>query len=347
MKVIDLGNAIQVKDIDLYNDDECRELGKLIAHECVVFIDDAVSEKRLHDMQLLWGDASRGIVNEAVATGKLTGKHWRDLYLYIGYVADQVKELSDTMSRVSFARTEKNRPTGIFTTGELDWHSDQQSRIDAQRIIGLMSLHDSENSQTTFMRTSEAYESLNHEDKSMVDEMVSVWGWDGTLGARYLKDPAEIEVMRYSNIPIDGMETPLVCKTATGRKGIRFPNYSFSNFKGMTKDESLKFREHLWKQMNKPEYVYTRDWKDGQIMFMDQSITLHARPTDVQEGNNRTMVRNITYVNHLFDNSDPVDFVQINGERVSIDKFIEMVDLQKKEEYNNNKKKRSELWSKE
>jgi alpha-ketoglutarate-dependent taurine dioxygenase len=347
MNVVDLGTAVQVKDIDLFNDDECKELGKIVAHECVVFVDQDIPEKRLHDLQLQWGDPSMGFIHKAVAKGRLNGRHWRDVKLYIGYIADAVKDLSDTMSRVSFERTEKNRPTGLFTTGTLDWHCDQQSKVDKQRIIGLMSLYGSENTQTTFMRTSEAYEALNHEDKSMVDELTTVWAWDGTLGAMELEDKAEIEAMKYSNIPMDGMETPLTETTATGRKGFRFPNYAFGHFKGMSREDSLKYRKHLWDLVNRPEYVYTQNWKDKQIVFMDQNITLHARPTNVREGMKRTMVRNITYVNHLFEGNDPVDYVMFKGEKVPYETFLDMIDEQKLAEYNNNNNTRSELWLKE
>jgi len=349
MKVIDLGTAVEIKDVDLYDDEQCREVGRIAAHECVVFIDkseDRIDEKRLHDLQLLWGEPSKGFIHKAVAEGRLNGSHWRDVKLYIGYIANAIKDYADTMSRVSFLRDDKNRPTGLFTTGRLDWHCDQQSKVDSQRIIGLMSLFGSEGSQTTFLRTSEAYEALNPEDKTMVDELITVWGWDGTMGAMELKDPAEQEAMIYSNIPIDGMETPLTETTATGRKGFRFPNYAFSHFKGMTREESLEYRSHLWSLVNRPEYVYTRDWKDGQIVFMDQNITLHARPTNVQEGMTRTMVRNITYMNKLFPGNDPVDYVLFDGEKVPYETFLDMVDQKKLNEYNNKKKTRSELWLK-
>jgi alpha-ketoglutarate-dependent taurine dioxygenase len=345
MKVTDLGNAVEVTDIDLYNDDECKELGKLVAQECVVSVPQKIPVQRLHDIQLQWGDPSRGFIHNAVVDGTLKGKHWRDIYLYLGYIAKSVKGLSDTMSLVSFERTKKNRPTGLFSTGKLIWHCDQQSMVQKQRIIGLMSIHDSADTQTTFMRTSDLYDSLNVEDRTMVDELTTVWEWGGRVYDRDPKDPVELMSSKLASLPIDGIESPLVETTATGRKGMRFPNYMFGHFKGMSKEESVKFRDYLWKKLNTPKYIYTKDWQDGQIMFMDQNITLHARPTDVQEGMKRTMVRNCTYVNKLFEDQDPIQYILIDGKKIPYDEFLDIVDEIKLKEYDSRDSKNS-IWLK-
>jgi hypothetical protein len=81
------------------------------------------------------------------------------------------------------------------------------------------------------------------------------------------------------------------------------------------------------------KYVYTRDWKDGQIVFMDQEITLHKRPTDVLDGDKRTMARAITYVNHLYPNSPEAAVAQqvrYNGAMYSLDDFAKLIDEDRK-----------------
>ena len=333
MKIKRLNNAVEVSDIDLHNDDECKELGRLAAQECAVFIDDAVSEARLHEIQTQWGDPSRALIHKYVGEGRLKGRHWRDFRLNLGYISNAVKDQQDGMCRVSYEVNKKGKPTGIFTDGQLDWHSDQQSHYDTQRIIGLMSLSGSKNSQTSFLCTAEAYDKLNHEDKTMVDELTTVWGWDGGKMAAGLSLESQMELVHYHMIPIDGMENPLRDETATGVPGIKYPSHSFSHFKGMSKADSLKYRDHLWSLLNKPEYIYTRDWKDGQIMFMDQNITLHARPTDVQQSDHRTMVRMVSHVNKLFDNQDPRDVVLFKGQKIPHDEFASMVDEQRIKEF--------------
>lgn len=236
------------------------------------------------------------------------------------------------MCRVTIERNQRDKGTGMFPEGHLDWHSDQQSYHDNQRVIGLMSLWGSRNSQTAFLCTAPAYDALNHEDRSLVDELVCVWAWDGGQMSPTVDDDQK-EIVRYNMCPYDGMETRLVDRTASGREGIHFPSHCFSHFKGMSVEESARTKAHIWSLLHRPEYVYMHDWDDGQIVFMDQNITLHARPTVVRQGDTRTMTRMIAYLDTLYPGNGPADHVLYDGKRLSHDEFAAMVDAQRKQEF--------------
>jgi len=334
MQVKQLNNAVQVKDIDLNKDDDIAELGKLIAHECVVLVDKAnITERRLFDIHTEhWGSASRALIHKYVGEQRISGRHWRKLLLNLSYIAND-EDMKEGMTRVSFKLNDKGKPTGIFTNGELDWHSDQQSTYDNQRVIGLMALDGTKNSQTTFLCTAPAYETLDHEDKTMVDELITVWNWDGgKMGGDLIDDQQEI--VRYNMTPLPNMQCPLVDQTCTGRKGIKFPSHCFSHFSGMTVEDSQKFKQHLWdKYLNKDEYIYTQDWEDGQIVFMDQNITLHARPTNVTAGSTRTMSRIITYMDKLYPGQGQKEEVMYEGKLYNHEEFAKLVDDQRKREF--------------
>lgn len=334
MKIQRLQNAVRVDDIDLQDDEACRELGRLIAEECVVYVPQSVSEQRLHDIHLLWGEPTRAILYKFVGERLLAGKHWRNLLVNLSRISKSVDHIANRngMTRVSFVKDKKGRPTGIFSNGELDWHSDRQSISDAQSVAGLMSLSGTANSQTTFLCTAPAYEALNHDDRSMVDELVTVWDWDGGETAKDLL-PEQKEILRYNSFPLPEMECPLTDQTATGRKGIRFPSHSFSRFKGMSKEDSLAYRDHLWSLVRKPEFIYTRDWVDGEMMFMDQNITLHARPTNVKDGDQRTLSRMTSYLDKLFPDAKPLDYIDYKGERLSHEDFARLADEHRREEF--------------
>lgn len=334
MKTTQLTNALEAHDIDLNSDDDCIELGRLVADQCVVVVKQKISEQRLFEIQNLWGQPCKAILHKYVGERLLTGKHWRSLLANLTHVSKGVDHIAEKsgMSRVSFERNEKGKPTGIFTNGKLDWHSDQQAYHDNQRIVGLMSLWGSENSQTSFLCTADFYDNLNAEDRSVIDELISVWKWDGGEMSGDLID-SQKEIVRYNMIPHSYMECPLLDSTATGRKGLRFPSHCFSHFKGMSREESLAFKDNLWQKINKPEYVYTHDWKDGEVVFMDQNITLHARPTNVQDGDQRTMCRMISYVDNLFPGNGPLDHVLFDGKKLDHQTFAGMVDSQRKEEF--------------
>ncbi len=341
MKISPLNNAVQVSDIDLDNDDECRELGRLIASECVVFLDQSVSEKRLFEIQCLWGQPSRPLLHSYMVDGLLRGRHWRDFQVHLAQISRAVDEITGRsgMVRVSFEKTTKGKPTGIFTNGELDWHFDNQSIQDSQRVVGLMSLWASAGSRTSFLCTAKAYQVLSAEDKSIVDELHTVWEWDGGTMSKDL-DPSQLSIIRYGTVPYAGLESKLVDVTASGVKGISYPSHSFSHFKGMSRNDSLKYREHLWSLINKPEYIYHQDWKDGQIVFMDQNITLHARPTNVKAGNKRTMCRMISYMDTLYPDEQPFDYVQVDGQKIGHPEFVKMVDAERYNEFYADRKTR-------
>lgn len=334
MEIVSIGNAVEVKGIDLHDDEQCRELGRISAHECVVLVRDSVTEKRLFDLQNLWGKPAKALIDRYVGERRLSGPHWRNLLACLGQVSRNVDGIAHKtgMSRVSFERDKRGRPVGAFPNGKLDWHADQQSYHDSQRVIGLMSLWGSENSITSFLCTAPVYEALNHEDRTMVDELWTVWEWDGCKLSEGLYEPHR-EMIRYNTVPYEGVETRLRDQTVTGRVGIHYPSHCFSHFRGMSREESLKFRDHLWSLMNTPEYVYEHHWKDGEIMFFDQSITLHARPTNIQDGNTRTMCRMMSYLDNLYPEHGPADHVLVDGRKVGHDEFAKMVDAQRIEDY--------------
>jgi hypothetical protein len=140
-------------------------------------------------------------------------------------------------------------------------------------------------------------------------------------------DPGQKQIIRYNQVPLDGMESPLKDQTASGIEGIKFPSHSFSHFRGMSGQESRAYRNKIWSLINKPEYIYTHNWEDKQIMFMDQAITLHARPTNVQQGNKRTLVRMVTYLDKIFpETGKPKDKILWNDELITHDEFAHKVD---------------------
>lgn len=334
MQTHPLNNAVEVSGIDLNDDAQCIELGHIVAHECVAVVRQSISEQRLFDVQNLWGQPARAILHRYVGEKRLSGSHWRSLLASLGHISKEVDGIAQRsgMTRVSFEKNAKGKPTGVFTNGQLDWHCDQQGYHDNQRVVGLMSMWGSEGSVTSFLCSAAMYEALNHEDRTMVDELWTVWNWDGGTMSKELI-ASQMEIVRYNMCPYPGMENRLLDRTATGRKGLRFPSHCFSHFRGMSHEESLKYREHLWSLLNKPEYVYDHHWKDGEIVFMDQNITLHARPTNVVDGDSRTMSRMISYFDNLYPGHGPAEHVLYGGKELDHETFAKMVDEQRREEF--------------
>ena len=70
-------------------------------------------------------------------------------------------------------------------------------------------------------------------------------------------------------------------------------------------------------------------------MFMDQNITLHARPANVQHGNKRTLTRMVTYLDKLYPKTGkPKDTILWMNSELTHDEFAGLIDIQKQKEYN-------------
>ena len=327
--------GVEAYDIDWNCKEELLELGRLCASQCIVFVDERVSTETIFKTMMEWGDASRAFIHNAVVSKKLQGRHWREILLNLGYINREIDEqFKGAVSMVSYKRDEKNRPKGIFQNGELNWHSDQCAFDDGQRIIGLCSVSDTENSQTEFLCTHDAYESLSSDMQSMIKELVVKHKWiDNSLAPGL--NHSQTLLIHYNSVPIDGMETKLYRESCTGLPGIKLPVNSFGGFVGMSMEESNKVMDEINKSVYKDEYIYTQNWIDGQLVFMDQEITLHRRPTNVEDGNKRTMVRVCSYLNKIFDNdqSKRLSKVRYDGEMYDVDDFLELVDENRKKTF--------------
>ena len=67
-------------------------------------------------------------------------------------------------------------------------------------------------------------------------------------------------------------------KAPNGVKGMHFPWTSIVGFKDYTQEEFEKLYNHLVEHLWQDKYVYKHSWQDGDIVWMDQIVTLHRRP---------------------------------------------------------------------
>jgi len=324
--------GLEIYDIDWSCKEEIIELGRLCASECIVFVDENIPIETLHNTMSQWGDPSIALTHEYLVEKKLRGRHWRELLLYLAYFNRSTDSLAKA---VSYSRS-KTKP--MFHTGELDWHSDQCALDDGQRIIALQSISNTENSQTQFLCTHDAYESLSSDMQSMVRELVVKHKWIDEVMAPGL-DETQAILLRYNMVPLDGMETSLYSETASGLSGMKIPSCTFDGFVGMSRNESDRIMNELKSKIYNQNYVYTQNWKDGQAVFMDQEITLHKRPTYLTTENKRSVARSIFHVNNLFDTKKSKRTTTIRYQRSSynIEDFMKLVDEDRKKTYDGKK----------
>jgi alpha-ketoglutarate-dependent taurine dioxygenase len=339
-----INNAVMVSDIDLFDDEQVKQLGKVCSDNCVVHIDKQTTGQcdraRLYDIHSLWGAPYQSPILKALSEGKLQGRHWRDVVINMARIVSEVPEpYRDMQTSVTYKRNEKNKPVGVFAEGELGWHTDFPAIEDGQRMTSLISLEGTENSITEFLATPKMYQALNHEDKTMVDELITVFRTRPEDMDEHFSGLGKDQrpYTRWSGIPYDGAECPLQMKSASGVDGIRFPFLGFSHFKGMSVKESEKYKEYLWNKLNIQENLYQHHWQDGEIVFFDLDITLHRRPTNVTHGSTRYLVRTCSYLDNLFPGHGRNPIWRFEGEEIDFQKVLELADNHKVTEYEESK----------
>ena len=344
MKVQRLQNAVEAFDFDINANDEIENLGRLLADQQVVVVKQKITEKRHFDILDSWGSSGMSPIIYGIGTGKLKGLHWnavRNTTARIGKLIDPRHR--SRMQSVTFQKDKRGRALGIFTNGKLGWHNDQPSFESAGRVVGLASVEGCEGSQTTFLSSSECYATLSQDDFTQVNELKCVFAWNEHATNHFAGEliPEQRMIIRYNACPLDGLTSPFAAQTASGVGGIHFPGMLFSHFLGMDKKESKKFLDHIWGLMNQPKYVYTHNWKDGEVVYMDQAITLHARPTSVEDGDTRRLWRCSGYLDKLYPGQGPMTMkINVEGEDITWDELFKRIDEIRQAEY------KREKWSK-
>lgn len=72
MKVRTLkNNAVEAYDFDIYSDEHIADLGRLVANESVVLVDQKLDQKRTYEIQMQWGTPTHSIVEMATSHGTM------------------------------------------------------------------------------------------------------------------------------------------------------------------------------------------------------------------------------------------------------------------------------------
>ena len=182
------------------------------------------------------------------------------------------------MSRVTGKRDESGNNTGMFADGELEWHCNNQGAEHRAPGVGLIGWEGATGSCTEFLNTADPYEQLNSEWRSICDELVAVHRFMPGAIAPGVSEIQE-RLLKFNMCPDDDTEIPLVVTSPAGRKGLHFAFTSIHHFKGMSEAESQKTVAYLKERIIRDEYIYRHNWVDGDLLFFDNSITLHRRPT--------------------------------------------------------------------
>ncbi len=292
--------GVELYDVDLttISESEMRQIGRISLDELLVVIPRQctgdISLERFFEICTSWvADPQGDYAHTREVFEKMISKYDGEIgddgipsdigdddraMIEEGYRIRQGIEDFAGMSRVTGIRDDQGNNTGMFADGELEWHCNNQGARSRAPAVGLLAWEGSEGSRTEFLNTVDPYDSLSREWRNTCDELVAVHRWNGGVMAPGL-GPTQERLLKFNMCPDDDVEIPLVMDSPGGKRGLHFGFSTIHHFKGHSESESMEILDYLHSQVLRDEYAYGHDWRDKDLLFFDNSITLHRRPT--------------------------------------------------------------------
>lgn len=291
-----LGAEIVDVDLATASEDEILQMGFDHLHDLITLVRKkhvgGISLERFHQICASWAIALPGGAYQVWAGNeRLQERYGNAWWEKRDAMAEEDRNLLDEaqrmtqgiehllgMVRVTGIRDDHGNHTGMFADGELEWHSNQQGTNEFLPVVGLLAWEGSGGSRTEFVNTVDAYNALSPSWQKTCDELIAVHRWEENAVAPGL-NALQDEILKMNLCPVDGAEVPLIAHSPWGYKGLHFPFTSISHFKDMSKEESKKVVAYLKDHIFQDKFIYGHDWEDGDLMFFDNTVTLHRRPT--------------------------------------------------------------------
>ncbi len=165
------------------------------------------------------------------------------------------------------------RPVGILSDTEVGWHFDQiyLPRPAVGSMLMAVKLPSS-GGQTSFADMIAANEALPDDIKNKIDGKKAVQSYEA-FNAQF-----SVPTDKTQKIKSPDIEQPLVrTHPVSGRKALYICPGMTTRIVGMDKGESDKMLEFLFSWSVKPEFVYTHDWKMGDVLLWDNASNMHRR----------------------------------------------------------------------
>ena len=163
--------------------------------------------------------------------------------------------------------------TGIFGQGKLDWHSNMNGPFNRARGVALQGVSQGIiGTSTSFMDTTLAYAGMSDELKKRCEGVVGKFEYAPEIWAEGLPE-AQLAYMTKNKE--DSYEMPLLNESFRGKTGLYFHFHNKCSFP--TDPELLEvLKEHCFQE----KFIYKHEWQPGDIILMDQVLTLHKRDQD-------------------------------------------------------------------
>lgn len=327
-KIPGLGRfGVYIDDVDLtaVSHEEWMEIGRIHLESLVTIIrGNNLEYATYYDLVTKWGSPRFGRplnfylkygkpLKELVLNKLLDEQDQYELYLGRLWQPDKRRP---GMIRVTGKKNSRGEPLGVFSNGELYWHSNECSDPAFVPGVTLMGWENMRGSCTGFCTTVDWWESQSESFKSELRELITVNNYrPGAFQANEEKEQQHF--YKNNQSPIKDGEIPLIIRSPGGIEGIHLPATTFQYFKGMSVEDSKKLYNHIWNGVMAKEYCYEHWYEsDRDILCFDNSITLHNRKVEsVDKSMNRVGYRIQYDYSNLVDEYEPYYQEEFNQQR--------------------------------
>jgi taurine dioxygenase len=182
-----------------------------------------------------------------------------------------VKDTADSILRVTAMKDDEGNTGAWPEPDELDWHANNPGDPKRHSNIWLYGVEGTAGSATSYANTAMAYESLDEATKALYNDL-------------------KIHVRSYiAHSDADGNEQPfksqtygLVQENVFGNKGIWFPwcqvlDLIDTKQTMSSRRDKVKAIAQIKRLVLSPEFTYTHNWEDGDVVVADQWLSIHRR----------------------------------------------------------------------
>jgi alpha-ketoglutarate-dependent taurine dioxygenase len=181
-------------------------------------------------------------------------------------------DFGEPIMKVTFDKT-ANPKYGDYFHGTFFWHIDGThedvpplASIATPRVLAPVGT-----GQTEFANTYAAYDDLTDEQKARFEGIRIVHSKAASMRVTY-PNPTEIELAHFNSFP--HKSHPLVWTHRSGRKSL-VAGLSSDYVEGMEAEESAEFIRWIKEWMEQRQYVYTHQWRMGDVLIWDNTGSMH------------------------------------------------------------------------
>ena len=140
-----------------------------------------------------------------------------------------------------------------------------------------------EGGQTEFCNTYALYDDLPDDEKEFFDSLEAVHSAETNLRLAF-PNPTEAQLAHWGEGVNPPKTHPLVWEHQTGRRSLLLAT-TIKYFVGMDREKSDALLARLLTMAEDPQYIYTHDWRIGDLLVWDNTGTMHrVVPFDLDAG---------------------------------------------------------------